>query len=80
VYIYKWGLWLLLVEDWGRFVGGGWLYGFECVGKLFLAECLLVPYIGYRCRVYEPFNLQLSCINQNMYRVKNKITFFEIFV
>jgi hypothetical protein len=65
--------------------GLGWICGwwmvlwFERVGKLFLAECLFVPYSGYRCRVYEPFNIQLSCINQNTYRVKKWNNIFRIF-
>lgn len=61
----------------GQICGWWMVVWFERVGKLFLAECLLVPYSGYRFRVYEPFNVQLSCINQNTYRVKNEITFFE---
>jgi hypothetical protein len=40
---------------------------FERSGKLFLVECLLVPYNGYYCLVYEPFSIQLRCINQNTY-------------
>jgi hypothetical protein len=63
----------------GQICGWWMVVWFERVGKLFLVECLLVAYSGYRCRVYEPFNVQLSCINQNTYRVKNEITFFRIF-